>query len=278
MRRRKTEAEETARGAALPPLEVLNSVQGVKPAASVLALGHQTDAARPAVAVQRFGLGRSGALLAGDLFRWGIGQPEHAPDLAKFWRQLSRWLVADTPGPVDVSAQWNPTAQTTRLSVRVRDQEARLVEDAEVLLTIRRIGAEEKASVRLRAEAAPEAGVYTVEYPSLQQGALVAQAEARTSGGVSLGSGSVGWVQDPSEAEFSALSANVREMKGLAEKTGGRVVALEELDALVRELKNAPNLATEVQIRPLWHTGFVFLAALLCFVVEWFIRRQNGAC
>ena len=85
-------------------------------------------------------------------------------------------------------------------------------------------------------------------------------------------------MQDPSEAEFSALSANVREMKELAEKTGGRVVALEELDALVRELKNAPNLATEVQIRPLWHTGFVFLAALLCFVVEWFIRRQNGAC
>ena len=278
MRRRKTEAEEASRGIALPPLEVLNSVQGVKPAASVLALGHQGDAARPAVAVQRFGLGRSGALLAGDLFHWGIGQPEHAPDLAKFWRQLSRWLVADTPGPVDVSAQWIPAAQTTRLSVRVRDREARLVEDAEVLVTIRRIGADDKASVQLRAEAAPEAGVYTVEYPSLQQGALVAQAEARTSSGVSLGSGSVGWVQDPSEAEFSALSANVPQLKDLAAKTGGRVVGLEELDALVQQLKNAPNLATEVQIRPLWHTGFVFMAALLCFVAEWFIRRQNGAC
>ena len=244
----------------------------------MLALGHQGDAARPAVAVQRFGLGRSGALLAGDLFHWGIGQPEHAPDLAKFWRQLSRWLVADTPGPVDVSAQWIPAAQTTRLSVRVRDREARLVEDAEVLVTIRRIGADDKASVQLRAEAAPEAGVYTVEYPSLQQGALVAQAEARTSSGVSLGSGSVGWVQDPSEAEFSALSANVPQLKDLAAKTGGRVVGLEELDALVQQLKNAPNLATEVQIRPLWHTGFVFMAALLCFVAEWFIRRQNGAC
>ena len=277
MRRRKTEAEETSRSAALPPLEVLNSVQGIKPAASVLALGQQGDDARPAVAVQRFGLGRSGALLAGDLFHWGIGQPEHASDLAKFWRQLSRWLVADTPGPVDVSAQWNPATQATRLSVRVRDPEARLVEDAEVLLTIRRIGADEGAAVRVRAEPAPEAGVYTVEYPSLQEGALVAQAEARTSSGVSLGSGSVGWVQDPSEAEFSALSANVREMKELAEKTGGRMLALGELDAFVKQLKNAPNLATEIRIQPLWHTGLVFAAALLCFLVEWFVRRQNGA-
>ncbi len=277
MRRRKTEAEETSRSAALPPLEVLNSVQGIKPAASVLALGQQGDGARPAVAVQRFGLGRAGALLAGDLFHWGIGQPEHASDLAKFWRQLSRWLVADTPGPVDVSAQWNPATQATRLSVRVRDPEARLVEDAEVLLTIRRIGADEGAAVRVRAEPAPEAGVYTVEYPSLQEGALVAQAEARTSSGVSLGSGSVGWVQDPSEAEFSALSANVREMKELAEKTGGRMLALGELDAFVKQLKNAPNLATEIRIQPLWHTGLVFAAALLCFLVEWFVRRQNGA-
>jgi uncharacterized membrane protein len=277
MRRRKTEAEETSRSAALPPLEVLNSVQGVKPAASVLALGQQGDGSRPAVAVQRFGLGRSGALLAGDLFHWGLGQPEHASDLAKFWRQMSRWLVADTPGPVDVSAQWNPATQATRLTVRVRDTEARLVEDAEVALIIRRIGADESASVRLRAEAAPEVGVYTVEYPSLQQGALVAQAEARTSAGVSLGSGSIGWVQDPSEAEFSALTANMVEMNQLANKTGGRVLALGELEAFVKQLKNAPNLATEVRIRPLWHTGFVFTLALVCLLVEWLVRRQNGA-
>jgi uncharacterized membrane protein len=277
MRRRKTEAEELSRGTTLPPLEVVNSVQGVKPAASVLALGQQADSARPAVAVQRFGLGRSGALLAGDLFHWGLGQPEHGPDLAKFWRQLSRWLVADTPGPVEVSALWNPTSQTTRLSVRVRDQQARIVEDAEILLTIRRIGAEEGASVRLRAEAASEAGIYTVEYPSLQPGALIAQAEARSSDGTSLGNASVGWVQDPSEAEFSALNSNVRELNALAEKTGGRVVDLDGLESLVKELKSAPNLATEIRIQPLWHTGFVFIAALLFFVLEWFIRRQNGA-
>lgn len=278
MRRRKTEAEETARGAALPVLEVLNHVQGIKPAASVLALGEHGAAARPAVVVQRFGLGRSGALLAGDLFHWGIGQPEHAPDLAKFWRQISRWLVADTPGPVEVSAQWNPALQTTRLSVRVRDTEARLVEDAEVLLNVRRIGSEEGSAVRLRAEPAPEAGLYHVDYPSLQQGALVAVAEARDSSGVSLGNGSVGWVQDASEAEWNPLNANLTELKTLAEKTGGRVVALSELDSLVGQIKDAPNRATEIRIQPLWHTGFVFVAALLCFVSEWWIRRQNGAC
>ena len=278
MRRRKTEAEEAARGSTLPLLEVLNHVQGIKPAATVLALGQRGDDARPAVVVQRFGLGRSGALLAGDLFHWGIGQPEHAPDLAKFWRQISRWLVADTPGPVETSAQWNPSAQTTRLSVRVRNPEARLVENAEVTLTVRRIGSDEAATVRLRAEPAPEAGVYNVDYPSLQQGAIVAMTEARDSSGTSLGSGSVGWVQDPSEAEFAAMNPNLEELKSLAAKTGGRILSLNDLDSFVGKIKDAPNVATEIRIRPLWHTGWVFVAALLCFVLEWLIRRQNGAC
>jgi hypothetical protein len=278
MRRRKTEAEETARNAALPALEVLNHVQGIKPAATVLALGQHGEDARPAVVVQRFGLGRSGALLAGDLFHWGIGQPEHAQDLAKFWRQVSRWLVADTPGPVEASAQWDPVAQTTRLSVRVRDLEAKLVGDAEVMLTVRRIGSEEGAAVRLRAEPAPEAGVYTLDYPALQQGAMVAVAEAHNSSGASLGNGTVGWVQNPSETEFGALNANLDELTALAVKTGGRVLSPSDLDAFVGRIRDAPNVATEIRIRPIWHTGLVFTAALLCFVAEWLIRRQNGAC
>lgn len=278
MRRRKTEAEETSRGTALPVLEVLNHVQGIKPAATVMALGQHGENLRPAVVTQRFGLGRSGALLAGDLFHWGIGQPEHAPDLAKFWRQIGRWLVADTPGQVEASAQWNPASQATRLSVRVRDSEAKLVEDADVMLTVRRIGSEEAAAVRLRAEPAPEAGVYTADYPSLQQCALVAVAEAHNSSGASLGRGSIGWVQDPSEAEFGALKANLEELAAFAAKTGGRVVTPGDLDSLVGQIKNAPNVATEIRIRPVWHTGLVFAAALLCFVMEWLIRRQNGAC
>jgi len=84
-------------------------------------------------------------------------------------------------------------------------------------------------------------------------------------------------VQDPSEAEFSALTANIREMEELAEKTGGRVLELGDLEAFVTQLKNAPNLATEVRIQPLWHTGTVFIFALVCLLVEWLVRRQNGA-
>jgi hypothetical protein len=278
MRRRKTEAEETARGAALPALEVLSHVQGIKPAATVLALGQHREDARPAVVVQRFGLGRSGALLAGDLFHWGLGQPEHAPDLAKYWRQMGRWLVADTPGPVEVSALWDPVSLTTRLSVRVRDPEAKLVGDAEVTLTVRRIGSNEGAAVRVRAEPAPEPGVYTVDYPALQEGALLAVAEAHSGSGASLGSGAVGWVQDSSETEFGALKVNLDGLTALALKTGGRVLTPGDLDAFVSQIREAPNVATEIRLRPIWHTGLVFAAALMCFVAEWLVRRQSGAC
>jgi hypothetical protein len=59
----------------------------------------------PALAVQRFGRGRTAALMVGDMWRWGMKDASAQADLARAWRQMVRWLIADVPARVQVTAE-----------------------------------------------------------------------------------------------------------------------------------------------------------------------------
>jgi hypothetical protein len=277
VRRRKAEAQEIERIQQLPAFEILNGVAGIKPAASVLAWGVGDSQKRPALVTQRYGSGRSGAVLGGDLYRWGIGDPTRGTDLAKFWRQTARWLVADVPRPVELSVKLDDAYASCVLTVHVRDAQAHAVEDAEVEIKVRRVGESAAASVVLRAEATAEPGTFAVEYPGGGRSGLVGEATARNSNGEFLGTSSFGWVQDSAEFEFRSVSCDRKAMELLAAKTGGEVLRIEQLNRLPQRLKKVPNLKDELRTKPLWHTGVVFGLALLCLCGEWLIRRNNGA-
>ena len=277
VRRRKTEAEETQRTRTLPPLEVVNGVAGIKPAATVLAWAQSGSEKKPALVTQRYGTGRSAALLSGDLYRWGIGEPAHAQDAAKLWRQMVRWLVADVPNAVDVTAVWNAAAQTTRLQIKVRDAQARPVEDADVQVRVRRVGDAEAAVLELRAEAASEAGVYVLDHAASTQGAFVAEVSAFHADATLVGTGLAGWVQDNVETEFQNPFPDIAAMESLAKRTGGEVTALEDLDKLPERIRKIPQLLTELRVRPLWHSSGAFALALICLTAEWLVRRKGGA-
>ena len=66
----------------------------------MLAANATADRPLPALVVQQFGNGRTAAIAAGDLWRWGLQRPENREDLEKFWRQSLRWLIADVPDRV----------------------------------------------------------------------------------------------------------------------------------------------------------------------------------
>src|SRR2546421_388058 len=73
--------------------------------------------------VQRFGRGRTAALMIGDIWHWGLHDAEAHRDMDKAWRQLMRWLVTDVPNRVDltVQPQTDEPNGAVELQVRVRD-------------------------------------------------------------------------------------------------------------------------------------------------------------
>jgi uncharacterized membrane protein len=284
-RLRDNESDERARLDGMPPFEVFNRVRALKPGASVIASVRDAKGTEmPALAVQRFGRGRTGALMVGDMWRWGMKDAAAHADMDRSWRQLVRWLIADVPNRVDATVE--PIAAdangTVRVQVRVRDEKFQPVDDAIVTVDIEPVvfdGTTGAAGAPLKLEAEPalsEPGVYQVSYVPRQTGGYRAVASVKNNAGADLGRAEAGWSTDLAAEEFRSLTPNHALLEDIARKTGGQIVAADELDKFVRRLPELRAPVMETWSYPAWHTPLMFGFALACLLAEWGLRRWKG--
>jgi uncharacterized membrane protein len=288
VRLRPEEDADRKRLAGMPEFHTLNTARGIKPGATVLARVEAEGAPTPlpALVEQRFGQGRVGAMLVGDLWRWGLRKPENAEDdLAKAWRQTVRWLVADVPQRVDVDvksarddadggAVAEGAAGAVVLSVQARDAAYAPLDNASVAVQV--TGPDNKP-VQLTAEpSSRKAGVYEATYVPRQPGAYRAQVTVSAPDGSEVGKTQTGWTSDPAADEFRDLKPNRALLDRIARATGGQVVAASDLDGFVKSLPTRHADVTEPYVRPVWHQPWVFLLAILCLTAEWGVRRWKG--
>jgi uncharacterized membrane protein len=291
-RLRATEEDEKSRLAAVPPFAVLNPTPDLKPGASILAtVSDSADKTYPALAAQRFGLGRTAALMIGDLWRWGLQDETMQKDLGKSWRQLIRWLVSDVPPNIAVTAEpsVNGDPAEVRLTVKARDAEFLPLENSTVRLMIRTVRSASQPNqepgsatvdtnyVSLTAEpSTSNPGTYEATYLARETGAYSVEAVVAEPDGKVDGRAVAGWTSDPAAAEFQSLKPNRALLEAIAKRTGGEIVGLDQLDKFVRRLPTLRAPITETRSEPLWHQPAVFLLVLACFVTEWGIRRWKG--
>lgn len=295
-RLRNNELDEKRRLAETPQFLVLNHVRDFKPGASVIATA--TDSAgksHPALVVQRFGNGRTGALMIGDFWHWGFRDKEKHADMDKAWRQIVRWLVADVPAPIEalVQQQRSDPDQAVLLQVRVRDEKFQPMDNAAVTVRVHPVSPESglshaagtnglssnvpPAAVRLPAEPAlSEAGLYQATYIPRQSGGYRAEAVVTNAVGAEVGRVETGWSSDPAAEEFRSLTPNQALLADIARKTGGEVIGVDQLESFAASLPKRNVPVTESWTMPLWHQPLVFLFALACFVGEWGLRRWKG--
>jgi uncharacterized membrane protein len=281
-RLRPTENEEKTRLDAMPGFALLNEVRDLKPGASSIAT--VTDAggrAHPAVAVQRFGHGRTAVVTVGDVWRWGLRDPEMHLDMDKAWRQLARWLVADVPNKVELAAQpkkGDPN-QAVELQVRVRDPKFLPLDNATVMLHVQPVlgGVSNAPAIRLPAEpSTTEPGLYTATFVPRETGGYHVEAMATNNVGAEAGRAVAGWTTDLAAEEFRSLKPNRALLETIAKQTGGEVVDMGALGAFASRLPSLKAPVTEAWTMPLWHQPLVFGFALLCFIAEWGLRRMRG--
>ncbi|MBL9152239.1 MAG: hypothetical protein JNK37_07135 [Verrucomicrobiales bacterium] len=306
--------EEEKRLAFMPEFFAINQVQAIKPGASVFATVTDSEQRQhPALAVQRYGGGRTAALMIADVWRWGMKDDLVRQDMEKMWRQMLRWLVVDVPDRIhlETRADTEGANPVTRFSVRVRDEAFRPQDDASVKLEIRPalmgqaappepplpdaaikpgVEAPEKAAAprptsspdtpplaEIFAEPSLEdAGLFEAAFYPPQSGGYRARAVVRDGEGKELGETETGWALNPAAEEFRSLEPNRDLLETLAKETGGRVLTLAEVPAFVETLQALEAPVTETWTRPLWHAPWVFLLALACFAGEWLIRRRQG--
>lgn len=291
-RLRDNEASERTRLTDLPALQVLNRVRDKKPGASVIAeVQDESGAKYPALVEQRFGNGRVGALLVGDLWRSGLRDEGTQADLGKAWRQMIRWLIADVPERIQFVAEpkRDDPNQAMVLHVRARDKEFKPLDNATVRVTVTPNGGTHRTDgtnvtvaaatnvVRLNAEPAlTEAGLYEAHFVPRTAGGYLAEAVVTGGDGVETGRAQVGWSADPAAEEFKSLKPNRALLENLARQTGGEVISMNHLAAFAEKLPGKGAPVTETVTTPLWHQPLVFLLALACFASEWGLRRWKG--
>lgn len=301
-RLRPTESEEQARRELMPPFRVFNQVSGVKPGASVIAHAvDDTGQELPAWVIQRFGRGRTAAFTIGDLWRWGMLNPEARQDLNRTWRQMARWLVTDTPERMEITVERNAEDPNgaMELQIRLRNEEFQPVDDASVAVTVQPLllgaaraqptsdngadieadheAAERPPPLLLRAEpAAGEPGLYLASYvPRLTAGYHVV-ATATNMAGARIGRAETGWATDLAAEEFRSLTPNVALLEEIARRTGGEILTPGQLDRFATSLPKREMPVMETYTRPAWHHPLFFALALACFATEWGVRRWKG--
>lgn len=284
-RLRDNESDERSRIDGMPPFAVFNRVRSLKPGASVIAsVRDEKGAELPALAVQRFGRGRTAALMIGDVWRWGLRDAAMHTDMDKAWRQLVRWLVTDVPNRVHTTIEpvvGDPNGAVS-VQVRVRDEKFQPVDEASVTIDIQPIVFEGTAgaaasSIKLEADPAlTEPGLYQATYVPRQTGGYQAIASVKNNAGADLGRAEAGWSTDLAAEEFRSLVPNLALLEDIARKTGGEVVALEDLEKFTKRLPELRAPVMETWSYPAWHTPVMFAFAFGCLLAEWGLRRWKG--
>ncbi|MCA9171863.1 MAG: hypothetical protein KDB23_29545, partial [Planctomycetales bacterium] len=275
-RLRATERDEEVRISEMPSFRSLTVAGGVKPGAVVLAEALIGEESRPAVVTQRFGKGRSAAMMIGDLWQWSISRPEvERDDLATFWRQTLRWLVAETPRHTDVSIEEGQHGDgRVLLTATVRNAEFQADDDATVEFQVTDPNGETQ---KLTADPGDtEPGRYVAEYWATVSGGYRVSTRVVTHDNEVLLPRDAGWVQAPEEREFRDLAVQTDYLRQLAERSGGECVTPDSVAQFVETLPTRRVPVTEPWVAPLWHQAWVFACAVGCLCAEWGLRRWKG--
>jgi uncharacterized membrane protein len=275
-RLRDNEQAEKDRLADMPAFRVINQVGRSKPGSrEVTAINEDT----PAIVVQSYGRGRSGVLTVGDVWRWGLSRADLTADRDKFWRQTMRWLVADVPQRLALTIEQagDQPDQAVVLRVEARDRDFTPLDNVTVSLEVSQ-GQDDPVTLQAESDL-NERGVYRALFMPRTSGAYMARAMISSDTEL-LGAVETGWTVDFEAREFQSVQVNHALLKELAQKTGGQVVLARDLDQFVKTLPAKTAPITETLVRPLWDLPGVlpllFGLVLVCFALEWTLRRWRG--
>jgi uncharacterized membrane protein len=262
------------RWAALPALSGAASLGALRPGAQALAIVRTPDGARPLVAVQRFGQGRSLVFTGEASWRWRMQMPSDDRTYELFWRQAVRWVGGGAPDRVSVAAPPGLVpGSTAQISVDVRNEDFAPVTDAQVSVSVTSPGG---AVHDGRAAAVdPRAGRYASEFRVDDPG--VYRVRASTVGGQQRATAAERWfLVGGADLEMADPRLNTQVLQRIAAATGGRYLAPDDVPELASMLQSVQPEAAAPELRELWHNPWIFATLMLLLAAEWILRRRWG--
>lgn len=218
----------------------------------------------PLYAFWNYGLGRSVAFTSDVTGRWGAAWQGWG-EFQSFWEQSIRWVMRPAM-PQDVSVSTRIDGDMAYLDVETRQSEQQgfaLPTQASANL-VAPDGTSSELALR---QTGP--GRFSASFPAKQSGAYLANvAFVHASDDGNARSGSVqAAISVPYPAEYRATRDNAALLRAVAERTGGRVLRLQ--DAATWDLYDRTGLGKAMSAKDLWGWAAVLAAILLLLDVAW---------
>ena len=266
----------------LPAITIPEYLTATKPGATVILEAHNTkDKARtvPLLAEQRYGRGRTMALLTSDTWRWRMQLESKNTSHENFWRQTLRYLVSNTPNPIEVISERDVYAASDPVRIRseVHDKKFEAIKDATVTARITKPSGqsvEMPMNFNFPAESA-DANDYQAEYKPDEQGLYKIELTAKK-GGTTLGTAQSSFLVTELNREFHDAAQNVELLKRIAAETGGKYFPLSKANDLLEELNYLEGKNSERVSLDLWDMPINLLLLLGLASAEWFLRKRKG--
>ncbi len=266
-----------------------NRVGRPKPAASLLAvLEDQAGNQFPALGIQNYGAGKSAALTLARFWRTQFRTPVDDSGFEKRWRQMARWLTVDVPSRLQMQIQQDHQSGVSGMQIissKVLDKEFEPDVSSEVSVEVseyqfidgRFEQVTDRQNWRLPVFQGELAHEKVSKYLPGSAGGFLVESVASDANGIEIDREKSSWVTHSFSEELSMLEPNHDLLKRIAAKSGGRFLEIDDLNDWSQTLDSVPAPKSVTYSVPLWHGPWPLLAALICLLAEWRIRRKNMA-
>ena len=223
----------------------------------------------PLLVTENFGRGRTAALASAGTWRWQMSQPVADMTDEIFWRQLLRWLVTETPGPVNASTPRQVLSDETKAKLRVEVRDKKFEPIANALVQAHIVGPDNLSDMVTLTPVLSEEGVYAADYTAEKPGTYLAEISAGAAGAdVAM------FRREDGTAESFHTTQNKELLQKLAEQTGGKYFTASDARKIPEQINFSEAGITTSQTLDLWDMPIVFLLALMLRGSEWLLRRK----
>ena len=267
----------------MPAITLPEVITDLKPGASVILEARnvkEKNRVAPLLVEERYGRGKTMALLASDTWRWRMMLEFKDKSFETFWRNLMRYSVESAPRPVEASTDKSSygTSEQVRIRASVADDKFIKINDASVSAHV--ISASGRA-VDVPLKQTVEGGFegYTAVFHPEEDGLYRVEVTARRAGskpGTTLEPAQTSFTVGPLNREARDAAQHRELLKRIASETGGGYYTTGQVDKLLDDITHTENASSIRVSYDLWDMPINFLLVVGLAAGEWFIRKRKG--
>jgi uncharacterized membrane protein len=266
----------------MPAITLPEVITDLKPGASVILEARsikEKNRVAPLLVEERYGRGKSMALLASDTWRWRMMLESRNQSFETFWRNLMRYAVESAPRPVEASTDrsFYGTNEEVRIRAEVADEKFIKIADATVSA---HVTSPSGRAVDVPMKQTVEGGFqgYTAAFHPEEEGLHKVEVTARRAGKqvATLSPAQTSFIVGPLNREARNAAQNLELLKRIATETGGGYYTAAQTDKLLDDITHTEGAGSIRVSYDLWDMPINFLLIVGLAAGEWFIRKRKG--